>query len=61
MEMKRLNDISAFLLKLMKERVDESKRLLAAGETAEVKLLVEEAGLLADGFDVVIAKAKENS
>jgi hypothetical protein len=60
MESKRLNDISAFLLKLMKERVDESKRLLAAGETAEVKPLVEEAGLLADGFDVVIEKARNS-
>lgn len=50
---KRVLDIMAFLLKIGKERTDESGRLLQAKEPKESALLLEEANLLLDAHDIL--------
>lgn len=64
MDPKRTLDVAEFLLKLMRQRVDESKLLLKTGLSAEtnedVKVLLAEADLLRDGFDFIM-EARKNA
>lgn len=56
-------DVAQFLLKLMKERVNESRLLLKTGVSAEnnkdIQTLVDEADLLRDGFDIIMEARKK--
>ena len=56
---RRVLDVATFLLKLGRERVDEAKRLVKAGDTAEVELLLNESDLLRDGYDEIMASYKK--
>lgn len=58
----RLADVAQFLLKLGKERMHESKRLNTGKITADVKkdieVMLDEAKMLTDAFDVVMLVGK---
>jgi hypothetical protein len=51
MDLTRVVAAAGFLTKLMRERIDEAKRLMAAGEREECKTLLAEVDLLKDAFD----------
>jgi hypothetical protein len=51
MDLKRVVAAAGFLTKLMKERVEEAKRLVKAGDRQEAMVLLAEADLLSDAFD----------
>lgn len=62
MEAKKCLDVADLLLKLAKQRVEESQRLLRLGASVEnnqeVSMLLKEADLLRIGVDIAVEASK---